>query len=93
MPNFNSIFILGGTNFQASALTDHDASRCHNQAVCGKEHKEAVAAGRSMPSRKVVQHASSNLSIVQSIQLMSDLYSTYEWIDTVSYTKLPITLL
>ena len=78
MPNFNSIFIPRGTNFQASALTDHDASRCHNQAVCGKEQKEAVAAGRSMPSRKVVQHASSNLSIVQSIQLMSDLYSTYE---------------
>ena len=78
MPNFNSIFILGGTNFQASAPTDHDASRCHNQAVCEKEHKEAVAAGRSMPSREVVQHASSKLSIVQSIQLMSDLYSTYE---------------
>ena len=78
MPNFNSIFILGGTNFQASALTDHDASRCHNQAVCGKEHKEAVAAGRFMPSRRVVQHASSNLSVVQSIQLMSDLYLTYE---------------
>ena len=78
MPNFNSIFILGGTNFQASAPTDHDASRCHNQAVCEKEHKEAVAAGRSMPSREVVQHASSKLSIVQSIQLMSNLYSTYE---------------
>ena len=78
MPNFNSIFILGGTNFKASALTDHDASRCHNQAVCGKEHKEAVAAGTSMPSRKVVQYASSNLSVVQSIQLMSDLYSSYE---------------
>ena len=78
MPNFNSIFILGGTNFQASAPTDHDASRCHNQAVCEKEHKEAVAAGRSMPSREIVQHASSKLSIVQSIQLMSDLYSTYE---------------
>ena len=94
MLNFNSIFILGGTNFQASSLTDHDASRCHNQPVCGKEHKEALAAGRSMPSRKVVQHASSNSSIVQGIQLMSDLYSTYEWIDTVKkYKKLPITLL
>ena len=83
VPIFNSIFILGGTNFQASAPTDHDGSRCHNQSVCRKEHNEAFAAGRSMPSRKVVQHASSNSSIVQGIQLMSDLYSTYEWIDTV----------
>ena len=67
MPNFNSIFILGGTNFQTSAPTDHDRSRCHNQAVYGKKHKEAVAAGRSMPSRMVVQHASSNSSLVQGI--------------------------
>ena len=39
MPNFNSNFILGSTNFQASALKDHDASRCHNQAVREKEHE------------------------------------------------------
>ena len=36
---FNSNFILRGTNLQASALKDHDASRCHNQAVLEKEHK------------------------------------------------------
>ena len=64
-------------------FSDHDASRCHNQAVWAKEHKEAVAAGSSIPSRKVVQHASSNSSIEQGIQIMSDLYSTYEWTDTV----------
>ena len=89
VPNFNSSFILRSTNFQLSALKDHDTSRCHNQAVREKEHEEAVAAGRSLPPRKVVQHALSNSSIVQGIQLMGDLKC-----DTVkSYTKLPITLL
>ena len=38
-----------------------------------KEHEEAVAAGRSLPPRNVVQHAPSNLSIVHSIRLMGDL--------------------
>ena len=60
MPNFNSIFIRGSTNFQASALTDHNASRFHNQAVREKEHVEAVAAGRSLPPRTIVQYAPSN---------------------------------
>ena len=77
MPKFNSNFIYGGKHFQASALTDHDACRCHNQVVREKQHEEAVVAGRSLPHRKAVQHAPSNLSIVQGIQLMSDLYSTY----------------
>ena len=67
MSNLNSNFIFGSANFQASALKDHDASRYHNQAVRGKEHEEAVAAGRSMPPRKVVQHAPSNWSFVQGI--------------------------
>ena len=73
MPNFNSNFILQSTNFLASALKDHGASRCHNQAVCKKEHEEAVAVGRYLPPRNVVQHAPSNSSIVQGIQLMGDL--------------------
>ena len=71
--NFNPNFSLGSTNFEASALKYHDASRCHNQAVHEKEHEEAVGAGRSLPPRKVVQHASSNSSIGQSIRLMDDL--------------------
>ena len=77
VPNFSSNFVLGSGNFQASALTDHDASRCHNQVVREKEHEEAVAAGRSLPPRKAVQHAPSKLSVAQGIQLMGDLYSTY----------------
>ena len=63
MKNLDSIFILGSTNFQASALTDHNASRCRNQAV---------TAGRSLPPRKVVQYALSNQPIVQGIQIMGD---------------------
>ena len=55
MPNISSDFILGSTNFQASPLKDHDVSRCHKQAVREKEHEEAVAAGRTLPPRKVVQ--------------------------------------
>ena len=42
MPNFNSNFILGSTYFQASALKDHDASRCHNQAVREKNMKKLL---------------------------------------------------
>ena len=64
MPNFNSNFILGSTNIQASGLKDYDASKCHNQEVCEKEHEEAVAAGTSLTPRKVLQHPPSNLSIV-----------------------------
>ena len=73
MPNFNSNFILGSTNFQASTLKDHDVDRCHNHAVREKEHEEAFAAGRSLLSKKVKQHAHSNSSIVQGIQLMGGL--------------------
>ena len=42
MPNFNSNFILGSTHFQASALKDHDAIRCHNQAVHEKNMKKLL---------------------------------------------------
>ena len=73
MPNFNSILILGSTNFQASALKNNDAIRCHNQAVCEKEPEKVVAAGRSFPPRKVVQHALSISTISQGTQLMCDL--------------------
>ena len=72
MLTFNSNFTLGSIN-QASALKDHDASRCHSQAVREKEYEETVAAERSLPPRKVVQHAPSNSSIVQGIQLIGDL--------------------
>ena len=73
MPNFNSNFILGSTNFQASTLKDHDVGRCHNQAVREKEHEEAFAAGRSLLSKKVKQNVHSNSSIVHGIQLMGGL--------------------
>ena len=43
------------------------------QVVHEKECEEAVAAGRSLPPRKFVQHAPSNWSIVQIIPLMGDL--------------------
>ena len=43
------------------------------QVVHEKECEEAVAAERSLPPRKVVQHAPSDWSIVQGIQLMGDL--------------------
>ena len=80
VPNFSSNFIFGSRNFQASALADHDESRCHNQVVREKEHEEA---GWSLPPRKAVQHAPSKLSVAEGIQLMGDLYSTYGWLDTV----------
>ena len=51
MPNFNSNFILGNMDFQASALKDLDTSRCHNQAVQEIDHEEPVAAGTSLQHR------------------------------------------
>lgn len=72
MPNFNFNFILGSKNLQASALKDHDTSRCHNQAVCEKEHQKAAVVGRSLSPRNIVQNGHSNTSIAQGIQLLGD---------------------
>ena len=73
MPNFSSSFINGSMNYQASALKDHDASKCHNQAIREKKHEEAVAVGQSVPPRKVVQQAPSDSPIIQGINHMGNL--------------------
>ena len=73
MPNISLSFINGSTNYQVSALKDHDASMCHNKAVREKEHEEAVAVGQSVPPRKVVQQAPSDSSIIQGINHMGNL--------------------
>ena len=73
MPNFNFNFILGSTNFQPSALKEHDASRFLINQFVKKEHEEAAAALRSLPPRKVKQQAPSNSSIVPGIKLIGDL--------------------
>ena len=51
MPNFSVSLISGSSNYQLSALKDHDNSACHQYVICGKEHEEAVAVGKSLPPR------------------------------------------
>ena len=80
---FNAKF-LGSKNFQASALKDQFVKK--NWAVCKKEHKEAVVAGRSLPPRKVEQHAPSNSPLVQGIQLMGYLkHDTVKKLHEIDY--------
>ena len=56
-----------------SALKDHDNSACHQSAIREKEHEEAVAAGKSLPTRKI-QHRPLTLEspILLGIQQMSE---------------------
>ena len=56
MPNVSMSFIFGSSNYQLSALKDHDNSACHQRAIREKEHEEAVAVGKSLPPRKIQHH-------------------------------------
>ena len=73
MPNVSMSFISGSSNYQSSALKDHDNSACHQHAIHEKEHEEAVAVGKSLPLRKF-QHRplTSESPIYLGIQQMSE---------------------
>ena len=53
MPHFSIGFISGNSTYRLSALKDHENSACHQHAIRKKEHEEAVAIGKSLPSRKI----------------------------------------
>ena len=73
MPNFSMSFISGSSNYQLSALKDHDNSAYHQRAIREKEHEEAVAVGKSLPPRKI-QHRplTSESPIFLEFQQMSE---------------------
>ena len=73
MPNVSMSFISESSNYQSSALKDHDNSACHQHAIHEKEHEEAVAVGKSLPPRKF-QHLplTSESPIYLGIQQMSE---------------------
>ena len=48
-------FIFGNSNYELSALKDHDNSACHQYAIHEKGHEETIAVGKSLPPRKI-QH-------------------------------------
>ena len=60
MPNVSMSFISGSSNYQSSALKDHDNSACHQHAIHEKEHEEAVAVGKSLPPRKILRRPLQN---------------------------------
>ena len=73
MPNFSMSFISGSSNYRLSALKDHDNSTCHQRAIREKEHEEAVAVGKSLPSRKIQRRPlTSESPIYLDIQQMSE---------------------
>ena len=73
MPNFSVSLISGSSNYQLSALKDHDNSACHEYVICEKEHEEAVAVGKSLPPRKFQHHPlTSESPIYLGIQQMSE---------------------
>ena len=53
MPHFSISFISGNSTYRLSALKDHENSACHQHAIRKKQHEEAVAIGKSLPSRKI----------------------------------------
>ena len=73
MPNLSMSFISGSSNYRLSALKDHDNSACNQRAIREKEHEEAVAVGKSLPSRKIQRRPLTSQSpIYLGIQQMSE---------------------
>ena len=68
MPNVSTSFLNGSTNFQLSSIKDHDFSACHQRAILEKQHPEAVAAGISLPPRRLEQHILPNSDIATGLQ-------------------------
>ena len=68
-------FIFGNSNYELSALKDHDNSACHQYAIHEKGHEEAIAVGKSLPPRKI-QHCplTSESPIYLGIQQMNEKY-------------------
>ena len=72
MPNVSTSFLNGSTNFQLSSIKDHDFSACHQRAILEKQHPEAVAAGISLPPRRLEQHILPNSDIATGLQWMDE---------------------
>ena len=72
MSNISMSFIPGSSNYQLSALKDHENSACQQRAIREKGHEEAVAVEKSLPPRKTQRRPlTSESPIYLGIQQMS----------------------
>ena len=86
MLNVSMSFLNGSTNFLLSSIKDYDSSACHQRAICKKQHSEIVAAGISLPPRRVEQHMPPNSAIAKVLQQMDEKdWDTVEKLHEISF--------
>ena len=84
MLNVSMSFLNGSTNFLLSSIKDYDSSACHQRGK--KQHSEAVAAGISLPPRRVEQHMPPNSAIAKVLQQMDEKdWDTVEKLHEISF--------
>ena len=72
MPGYSSKFVKGSQNFKTIALSDHQSSKTHKEAVVIKLHNEATQRGEQYRPPNVKLSAPANAPIAQGLKLMRE---------------------
>ena len=72
MPGYSDSFIKGSKNFKTSALSDHEESKTHKQAIKCKLHNEAVSHGEVYKPPRVVNKIPGTAPIALGVKRMRE---------------------